>query len=51
MNVFQMKLVVNFPSNSIFGATEGKSKAVADGYYVVTKLAPGNYTILYLNKV
>ena len=31
----------------VFGATEGISKAVADGYYVITEpLENGNYTIL-----
>ena len=39
---------VTFPKNAIFGATEGISKAVADGYYVITELLKkGNYTILY----
>ena len=39
---------VTFPKNGIFGATEGISKAVADGYYVITQpLEKGNYTILY----
>jgi hypothetical protein len=39
---------VIFPNNAIFGATEGSSKAVADGYYIITEpLEKGNYTILY----
>ena len=39
---------VTFPKNAIFGATEGISKAVADGYYVITEpLAKGTYTIQY----
>ena len=39
---------VTFPKNAIFGAIEGISKAVADGYYVITQpLEKGNYTILY----
>lgn len=39
---------VIFPNNAIFGATEGISKAVADGYYVITEpLEKGNYTVLY----
>jgi len=39
---------VIFPKNAIFGATEGTSKAVGDGYYVITEpLAKGNYTIQY----
>ena len=39
---------VTFPKNAIFGAAEGISKAVADGYYVITEpLEKGNYTILY----
>lgn len=39
---------VVFPKNAIFGASEGLSKAVADGYYVITEpLAKGNYTIIY----
>jgi hypothetical protein len=39
---------VTFPKNAIFGATEGTSKAVADGYYVITQpLAKGTYTIQY----
>lgn len=38
---------VIFPENAIFGASAGPSKAVADGYYVITKpLTPGNYTIV-----
>ena len=32
----------------LFGATEGISKAVADGYYVITEpLKKGTYTITY----
>ena len=39
---------VTFPKNAIFGATEGTSKAVADGYYVITQpLAKDTYTIQY----
>ena len=39
---------VTFPKNAIFGASEGISKAVADGYYVITEpLAKGTYTIQY----
>jgi hypothetical protein len=39
---------VTFPKNAIFGATEGISKAAADGYYVLTEpLAKGTYTIQY----
>jgi len=39
---------VVFPKNAIFGATEGNSKAVADGYYVITEpLAKGNHTVAY----
>jgi hypothetical protein len=39
---------VTFPKNAIFGATEGISKAAADGYYVITEpLAKGTYTIQY----
>jgi hypothetical protein len=39
---------VVFPNNAIFGATEGSSKAVADGYYVITEpFEKGNYTISY----
>jgi hypothetical protein len=39
---------VIFPKNPVFGVTEGISKAVADGYYVITEpLEKGNYTILY----
>ena len=39
---------VVFPQNAIFGASEGSSKAVADGYYVITEpLVKGNYTIIY----
>ena len=40
---------VTFPRNGIFGVTEeGPSKAVADGYYLLTEpLSPGNYTIHY----
>ena len=39
---------VVFPKNAIFGASEGLSKVVADGYYVITEpLAKGNYTIIY----
>jgi hypothetical protein len=37
---------VTFPENAIFGAAPGPSKAVADGYYVITKpLTPGTYNI------
>ncbi len=39
---------VVFPKNAVFGATEGISKAVGDGYYVITEpLEKGNYTIVY----
>lgn len=39
---------VVFPENAIFGATAGPSKAVADGYHVITnQLQKGNYTINY----
>jgi hypothetical protein len=38
---------VTYPKEGIFGVTEaGPSKAVADGYYLITEpLSPGNYTI------
>jgi hypothetical protein len=33
-----------FPKYALFGATEGISKAVADGYYVITEpLKKGTY--------
>jgi hypothetical protein len=35
-NVFD----VLFPQNAVFGASPGKSKAVADGYYVITEILP-----------
>lgn len=40
---------VIFPADGIFGVTdEGPSKAVADGYYLITEpLLQGNYTINY----
>jgi len=39
---------VSFPKNPIFGVTEGISKVVTDGYYIITEpLKKGNYTILY----
>ena len=39
---------VVFPNNAIFGVTEGSSKTVANGYYVITEpLEKCNYTILY----
>ena len=39
---------VTFPKNAVFGATEGISKDVGDGYYVITgPLAKGTYTIQY----
>jgi hypothetical protein len=39
---------VVFPENAIFGASPGPSKAVADGYHVITeKLPVGTYTINY----
>lgn len=39
---------VVFPKNAIFGVTEGPSRAVADGYYVITEpLEKGNHTISY----
>ena len=35
-----------FPKNGIFVATEGPSKAVADGFYILTKpLSKGNHAI------
>lgn len=37
---------VVFPENALFGAAPGRSKVVADGFYVITKPLPeGNYTI------
>jgi hypothetical protein len=37
-----------FPKDAIFGVTEGPSKAVADGYYVITKpLDKGPHLIQY----
>jgi hypothetical protein len=39
---------VRFPKNAVFGASEGSSKAVGDGYYVITEpLSKGTYTIQY----
>jgi hypothetical protein len=39
---------VVFPKNAIFGASEGISKAAADGYYVITEpLTKGNHTVAY----
>jgi hypothetical protein len=39
---------VVFPKDAIFGATEGSSKAVADGYYVITEpLAKGPHVIQF----
>jgi len=38
---------VEFPQNALFGARPGHSKAVADGYYVITKpLNQGKHTII-----
>jgi hypothetical protein len=38
---------VQFPQNALFGAKPGPSKAVADGYYVITKgFGPGKHTIV-----
>lgn len=43
---------VTFPKNAIFGATEGVSKAVGDGYYVITEpLAKGTYNIRYASSL
>lgn len=37
-----------FPNNAVYGANPGLSKAVADGYYVITKpLSPGKYDIIF----
>ena len=37
---------VNFPKNGIFGASEGNSTAVADGYYIITQpVTKGKYNI------
>jgi hypothetical protein len=39
---------VSFPKNAVFGANEGDSVAVADGYYVITDpLKTGNHTVVY----
>jgi hypothetical protein len=39
---------VAFPKNAIFGASEGISKSVADGHYIITEpLTKGTYTIQY----
>lgn len=43
---------VTFPENAIFGAPPGPSKAVADGYYVITKpLSPGKYDIEFAGTI
>ncbi len=37
---------VYFPKNAIFGASEGSSKAVADGYYIITQpVTKGKHSI------
>ena len=39
---------VVFPENAIFGVTAGKSKAVADGYYIMTDVLPkGKHEVHY----
>jgi len=39
---------VVFPENAIFGVTSGKSKTVADGYYIITDVLPkGKHEIHY----
>jgi hypothetical protein len=39
---------VVFPENAIFGVTSGKSKTVADGYYIMTDVLPkGKHEIHY----
>jgi hypothetical protein len=39
---------VVFPKNALFGVKEGPSKAVADGYYVITEpVEKGNHTVAY----
>jgi hypothetical protein len=36
------------PKNAVFGVTEGNSKAVGNGYYVIIEPLPkGNYTGTY----
>jgi hypothetical protein len=41
-----------FPNNAVYGADPGPSKAVADGYYVITKpLPPGNYDIIFSGRI
>jgi len=43
---------IEFPDNAIFGAGAGPSKAVADGYYVITKpLSPGAYNIEFSGSI
>jgi hypothetical protein len=43
---------VTFPNNAIFGASQGISKAVADGYYVITEpLTKGTYNIHYASSL
>jgi len=43
---------VIFPNNAVYGANPGLSKAVADGYYVITKpLPPGNYDIIFSGRI
>jgi hypothetical protein len=38
---------VQFPQNALFDARPGPSKAVVDGYYVITNgFSPGNHTIV-----
>jgi hypothetical protein len=39
---------VVFPKDAIFGASEGTSKAIGDGYYIITEpLAKGTYNVHY----
>jgi len=39
---------VEFPDNPIYYASPGKSKAVADGYYIITEVLPeGNHEIRF----
>ena len=43
---------IEFPQNALFKCPQGTSKAVADGYYIITKpLSPGTHTVEVKGKV
>ena len=41
-----------FPENAIFGVSSGPAKAIADGFYIITKpLEKGTYDVIFKGSI